>query len=59
MPYVQWLVEHVVSQLDAADLSQRNQHGNVSGAVESARRDAEEWARQVQSQLSGSEGSAC
>jgi len=51
MPYVQWLVEHVVSQLDAADLQQRNQHGTVSGAVESARRDAEEWARQVSEDL--------
>ena len=41
MPYVEWMVNHAVSQLDAAELQQRNAYGAVSGAVESARRDAE------------------
>ena len=47
MPYVQWLVEHVAAQLTSEEVALRRQHGKVSGLVEAARRDAEEWARQV------------
>ena len=47
MPYVQWLVEHVAAQLTPEEVKLRRQHGKASGLVEAARRDAEEWARQV------------
>ncbi len=47
MPYVQWLVEHVAAQLTPDEVKLRRQHGKASGLVEAARRDAEEWARQV------------
>ncbi len=45
--YIQWLVEHVVTRLDQQEAQSRNLHGPASGVVESARRDAEEWARQA------------
>lgn len=47
MPYVQWLVEHVAAQLTPEEVRLRRQPGKVSGLVEAARRDAEEWAWQV------------
>jgi hypothetical protein len=43
----QWLVEHVAAQLTPEEVRLRRQQGKVSGLVEDARRDAEEWARQV------------
>eukprot|EP00802_Teleaulax_amphioxeia_P001771 Tamp_01773.p1 GENE.Tamp_01773~~Tamp_01773.p1 ORF type:complete len:978 (-),score=217.46 Tamp_01773:562-3495(-) len=51
MPYVQWLVEHVAAQLTPEEVKLRRQHGKASGLVEAARRDAEEWARQVAEDL--------
>ncbi len=40
-------VQHVMGKLDPAELQARNTYGPVPGSVESARKDAEEWARQV------------
>ena len=47
MPYVQWLVEHVTAQLTPDEVAMRSQPDKAPSIVEAARRDAEEWARQV------------
>ena len=47
MPYVQWLVEHVTAQLTPEEVAMRSQPDQAPSIVEAARRDAEEWARQV------------
>ena len=51
MPYVQWLVEHCTQQLTPEEVALRSQRGKATGLVEAARRDAEEWARQVAEDL--------
>lgn len=44
---MQWLVEHVVGQMDQKEMQARNHFGQSSGAAEIVRRDAEDWARQL------------
>eukprot|EP00960_Hanusia_phi_P071799 767634-Hanusia_phi.AAC.1 len=54
MPYVQWLLEHLIGQLSQQEWQQRNSSASNNGGggvIEPARRDAEEWARQVSEDL--------
>jgi len=54
MPYVQWILEHLTGHLSQSEWQQRNSNPSNNGGggvIEPARRDAEEWARQVSEDL--------